>query len=126
MGSLVVPDDAIAAAISKDAILLQQTRQYKQANASLPLIWQRLVLPALLAKLRCAPAVPVSCSEQTLLIDLQTIVKGREQRQRVLQVLCRYDYLRRGEAGDFVAGTRLWTDVNAARMMKALNVKLSD
>lgn len=120
MANIYTPDRAAEAAISKDSILLQLTSKFRQAKRCIPVLWKRLVLPVLLAKMEQKPLPHVDCSEQTLDIDLQTVIIDVSERRSAIQLLTRYDYIRRRPDGRYAAGTRLWTEVHASRMMQAL------
>lgn len=121
MANTYTPDRAEEAAISKESILSQLTLQYLQAKRCIPILWKRFVLPVIKARMEEKSAPQIYCSPQVLDIDLQAVLTNDSLRWSVIQMLRRYDYVRRNAKGDYTAGTRLWTDVDAGRMMALTN-----
>lgn len=108
------------AAISKDAILIQQLAKYRQANQCIPVLWKKFVLTTIQAKLAHKSHPRVRLSEQTLDVVLKNIVTDPTERQQVIHLLRRYDYIRLNADRSYTTGTRLWTEVDAGRMLAAL------
>lgn len=111
------------AAISKDAILIQQLAKYQQANQCIPVLWKKFVLPTIQAKLGHTSLPRVRLSEQTLNDVLKNVVTDATERQLVILLLRRYDYIRLNTDNSYTTGTRLWTEVDAGRMLAALQKK---
>lgn len=116
MASVYTPHQA-EAAISKQSVLMQLESHYRQAGHCIPVLWKRFVLPVLQAKWEHKPFPQIHCSEQTLDIDLQIVVTEATERKHVMQLLRRYDYIRFNTDSGYTAGTRLWTEVDARRML---------
>lgn len=120
MANLFAPDRTTDAALSKQSILRQQKALYQMAYRCLPVLWESFVLPVLLAKKENRSESGVTYSLQSLDRLLQKVVDNESSRRDVVQLLCRHDYLRRKADGHFTAGTRLWKEVHARKMIKAL------
>lgn len=93
---------------------------HKQAKQCISIIWKRLVLPVLQARLAGKPLRHVTCSSHTLDQDLQKVLKVKEKRECVKVMFKRYDYIRLIHNKQYTAGTRLWREVDARRMMQEL------
>lgn len=98
-------------------------QQYKQAKQCISIIWKRLVLPVLQARLAGKPLRHVTCSTHILDQDLQKVLKEKEQREYAKAMLRRYDYIRLIHNKQYTAGTRLWREVDARRMIQELGDK---
>jgi len=120
MSNLYTPDCSAEAAVSKDSILLQMTSLYRQTNRCLPIVWSRLVLPILKARMKDKTVQRVTCSDQELDDELKTVIHDPVARLAAMRLLQRYDYIRVSPGGRWTAGTRLWQEVDARRMMEAL------
>lgn len=121
VAELYTPNRAAQAAISKDSIFVQLGALFQQTSRCIPIVWQKLVMPIVLAKLEEKPIPHLDCTEQSLHHDLKAVLKERSQRRDAIRLLCRYDYIRHTVGGRYTAGTRLWTEVDASRMLGALN-----
>lgn len=122
VADLYTPDHIAEAVVSKESLLLQMMSTFRQANRCIPFLWKRLVWPVILARMEQKPIPHISCSEQSLNVDLKKVVKDDSQRWLTRQLLIRYDYIRCKTGGRYTAGTRLWKEVDARRMMEAFDL----
>lgn len=120
MTSTYSPQREEEAAISKDAILIQQLAKYRLANQCIPELWKRFVLPIIQAKMANKSAPRVRLSEQTLDLVIKNVIADDFLRQQVINLLRRYDYIRLSDDNGYATGTRLWTEVDAGRMLAAM------
>ncbi|AQS56278.1 hypothetical protein B0W44_11385 [Novibacillus thermophilus] len=78
------------------------------------------MLPILKARMKDKTVQRVTCSEQELDDELKTVIHDPVARLAAMRLLQRYDYIRVSPGGRWTAGTRLWQEVDARRMMEAL------